>query len=123
MQSPNLTAVLETLAGAVLGLLADPHAPITSALPTTATAIASSRRWGALLDGALCMSDSLAGPSAHSYQAVDNTGVTLLRRRYPNRAASSRHGAGLPGPRPAVLRFAGAMVVAHLGQLGTLLER
>lgn len=53
MQSANLTAVLETLVAAVFGLLADPQAPITSVLPTTATAIASSRRWGALLDGAL----------------------------------------------------------------------
>lgn len=41
MQSANLTAVLETLAAAVLDLLADPQALITSALPTTATAIAS----------------------------------------------------------------------------------
>jgi len=95
MQSANLTAVLETLAAAVLGLLADPQAPITSALATTATAIASSRRWGALLDSALCMSDSLAGPSAQLYRPVDNTAVTPLRRRYPNRAASSRHAAGL----------------------------
>ena len=41
MQSANLTAVLETPAAAVLDLLPDPQAPITSALPTTATAIAS----------------------------------------------------------------------------------
>ena len=41
MQSANLTAVLETLAAAVLDLPADPQALITSALPTTATAIAS----------------------------------------------------------------------------------
>ena len=38
MQSANLTPVLETLVAAVLGLLADPQAAITSALATTATA-------------------------------------------------------------------------------------
>lgn len=40
MQSANLTAVLEALAAAVLDF-PDPQAPMTSALPATATPIAS----------------------------------------------------------------------------------